>query len=532
MKTTTGGSAWIDVNGFYGKSATGDSEFPEVRDRLAFMDRLGISMSVVWNTASRQHHALSANQDMIDEIAKTPQAKGRIVPALAVSGLMHYEGGGIQMLKRQMIAGETRALRFVNVYKKLTLCQLEPVMQGIAGLKPFIILRHDETSVEDILEFTGLFPGIPVVLTEVMWVSCMGVFDMMRRRKNILVDNSWMHICGAVEQVAEHFGAERLVFGTGHKAHGGAAIAQVARAEITKKEQELVMHGNVERLLGLKSDAKAKPVRPAKLADSLWGRCLSGKSLGVEVVDAHFHLGPSGGFVLKEHDERSQVKSALKVMDAMGIEKVVVSGLRALHGEAVEGNDLLEAVLTPVADRFQGYLGFNPFYADGLVRNFARYFSGPVFVGFKTLCGYWGVKTNDPRFQPMWAYANRHHLPILNHTWGPEDIVLYKDVVRKYPNAHFLMGHSGGSEEGRREAEILAQENPNVYLEWCGSFVNTVSWEKTLQKVNPRQVLYGTDAMVHDIYWELGRLLSLDVPDETLVPILGKNMRRILAQRR
>jgi len=132
----------------------------------------------------------------------------------------------------------------------------------------------------------------------------------------------------------------------------------------------------------------------------------------------------------------------------------------------------------------------------------------------------------------MWAYANRHRLPILNHTWGKDDISSLKDVVKKYPQAHFLLGHSGGNAEGRREAESLAQGNPNVYLEWCGSFCTPAIWEQTLQRVNPRQVVFGTDAMAHDIYWELGRLLSLDVPDKTLIPILGQNMRRIMARRR
>ena len=524
--------ALIDVNAFFGKSATGDSEFPGIRDRLDFMDRLGIGTSLVWNTASRQNHALSSNQELIAEIARTPKARGRIIPALAVSGLMPYERNGIRALKRQMIAGETRALRFVNVFKRLTLCQLAPVIRGIAGLKPCIIMRHDESNIQDILEFTALFPEIPLVLTEVMWGPCIVVFDLMRRRKNIRVDNSWLHSYGAVEQVVEHFGAERLLFGTGYKSHGGAAIAQLARAEITEQERQLIMHGNLERLLGLKGDAKAARVPPTKPANSLWGRCLAGQPLGVDIVDAHFHLGPSAGYVLKDQEERSQVKPALKVMDALGIQTVLVSGMQALLSEAVEGNNLLEKVLLPNSDRFKGYLGFNPFYADALVHNFERYFSGPFFAGFKTLCGYWGVKTNDPRFQPMWAYANRHRLPILNHTWGKDDISLLGDIVKKYPQAHFLLGHSGGPEDGRREAEALARGNPNVYLEWCGSFCSSVAWEQTLQQVNPRQVVFGTDAMAHDIYWELGRLLSLDVPDATLIPILGQNMRRIMGLRR
>jgi len=69
-----------------------------------------------------------------------------------------------------------------------------------------------------------------------------------------------------------------------------------------------------------------------------------------------------------------------------------------------------------------------------------------------------------------------------------------------------------------------------VYLEWCGSFCSSIPWEETLRAVGPRRVVFGTDAMVHDFNWELGRLLSLEVPDGTLTAILGANMRRILAQ--
>ena len=152
--------ALIDVNASFGKSATGASEFPGIRDRLDFMDRLGIGTSLVWNTESRQNHALSSNQKLIDEIARTPTAHGRIIPALTISGLMQYERDGILTLKRQMIAGKTRALRFVNVFTSLTLCQLEPVIRGIARLKPFIIMRHGESNTQDILEFTAMFPGM------------------------------------------------------------------------------------------------------------------------------------------------------------------------------------------------------------------------------------------------------------------------------------------------------------------------------------------------------------------------------------
>ncbi len=497
----------FDMNGSFGKRASGQPDVPTVRERLAHMNRLGISASLLWNVESSQGHALSCNKRIIDEIHNTPGAEGRVIPALAISALMSYEHDGVATLLRQMKSTGTRALRFANVFNRLTLCQLEPLIRKIQRLKPFIVMRHDQTSPQDILEFTEMFPGIPLVLTEVTWGPCVVVFDLMRRRKNILVDNSWLHSCGAIELVVRHFGAERLVFGTGSKSHNGAAIAALARADITDAQRQLVAHGNLDRLAAVKT-ARGKVA--GRTGDrTQWSRFLAGKPLDVDVVDAHVHVGPSGGYVLEAQDEARQMDDALRMIKRVGVKTMIVSGLQALMGGPVEGNDLLESVLKPHTDHFAGYVGFNPFYAEELLPQLDRYFSGPVFIGFKTLCDYWAIPITDMRFKPMWDYANRHHLPVLNHTWqGNHDSpAMFDELATRYPNVQFLIGHAGGGDAGRREAEALARNHRNVYLEWCGSFCSAVTWEEPLRTVDHRQIVFGTDAMVHDINWELGRLL-------------------------
>jgi len=76
------------------------------------------------------------------------------------------------------------------------------------------------------------------------------------------------------------------------------------------------------------------------------------------------------------------------------------------------------------------------------------------------------------------------------------------------------------------------------HMEWCGSFLNTEDWRETLERLGNRRLIYGSDFISwetqwgHSPAWEMGRLLSLDVPDETLLRILGENMREILAKRR
>ena len=522
----------FDVNASYGKGAMGAPEFATIADRIAHMDRLGIARAVVWNVESRQHHALASNDTLLDDIARTPGAADRIVPALAISPIMLYERDGVAQLRRQIEGPRARALRFTRCLTGLTLAQIAPVMERIRDLRPVLCLRHDESDARDIADLATAFPEVHVVLADIIWGRCLFAFDLMRRHKNVLMESSWLHTFDATELLVRHFGAERLVFGTGYRSHNGASIAALARAAISPEDREKIAHGNLDRLLGLPPAAPA--AAPARRGRRLWPAFLTGEPLAVDVVDAHGHIGPSGGYVLEAQREADQIPLALRAMERIGVGTMVCSGLSALLSAPVAGNDQLEALLRPHAGRLAGYVAFNPHYAGELVAQLDRYFSGSVFVGFKLLCGYWGVTITDPRLAPMWEYAERRRLPVLAHTWnGPLDSpALLKDMVRKYPNVSFILGHSGGGDPGRREAEELAAANPNVYLEWCGSFCSTIRWEETLTRVDPSRILFGTDAMAHDIVWELGRLLSVDAPDEILTPILGANMRGILSRRR
>ena len=527
---TTAHLRLFDANGSFGNPATSAPDCATAAVRLAHMDRLGIGRSLAWNVEATQSNPLAANRRLLDEIAHTPGAAGRLIPALAVSGLIAYERDGIERFAAQMKEGRTRALRFVNVGSRLTLAQCAPVVQAVRHLKPFILVKWGETPAADILEFAALFPDVPLILTDLIWPCGIGVFDAMRQRPNVLMETSWWHTWEGVAHAVKHFGAERVLFGTGYRCHNSAAIAALARAEITKEQRELIAHGNLDRLTGSAGEER-EAARPS--GNRLWQRCLAGEPLGVDTLDAHGHLGPSAGYVLENQEERAQIPALLRVMDKVGERTMIFSGLQALHGSPAEGNELVRELIKPYAGRFAMYVAFNPFYAAELLPRLDGWFADPQVVGFKLLCGYWRVPVTDARFEPMWEYADRHRLPVLMHSWNGEmdSPAMARGIVSRHHDLSLLLGHSGGGDEGRAEAEAMAVEFPNVFLETCGSFCTTRRWEETLKSVPVSKVVYGTDAAAHDIHWELGRILSLDVSEEVLVPILGQNMRRILARR-
>lgn len=70
-------------------------------------------------------------------------------------------------------------------------------------------------------------------------------------------------------------------------------------------------------------------------------------------------------------------------------------------------------------------------------------------------------------------------------------------LSRKYSNAIFLLGHSGGGTPGRLEAIELAQSNDNVYLEFCGSFTTPELFESAIAQVGIEKVIYGSDTSGH-----------------------------------
>jgi predicted TIM-barrel fold metal-dependent hydrolase len=521
----------FDANGRFGCPSTGVPVYPTINDLLVQLNRLGVTRSVVWNVESPTSNCPWSNRRLLDEIEKTPGAKNRLIPELTISPTMIYETGAIDELKKMMKTHGTRALRFTRGLTNFTLRQVEPIIEAVRSSKPVIFMHNGEADPVDVLAFAEKFPEVSLVLTEVSWGCAIYVYDLMRQRKNILIETSWLHTWDAIEMTVEEFGAKRVIFGLGEKSHNGASIAAIARAKISDKDRELITHGNLERLLGVKA-VTSEICRPA-VQNKYWARMLKGETMGEELIDAHVHFGPGGGYVLREHTMQGQIQQGLQAMNDLGIKTMIVSSMQALMSDPVRGNLEMEEAFKPHGGKFKGYFAFNPFYEKELLAKVDECFSRDIFVGFKILCDYWHTPVTDPRFNSMWEYANKHRLPILVHTWnGPYDSpALLTDIVKRYPEARFLLAHAGGGDSGRCESEVIAHDNENVYLEWCGTFCSSIPFEGTLAKVGANKVVFGTDGVCHSLVWELGRLLSLDVPEEMIRPILGENMRKILARR-
>ncbi len=532
---------FFNLNGMIGRGAYETPDFATAPDFAAHLDYLGIARSLVCHVAARDINATLGNRQLLRELADTGLTD-RLLPAFVVSPACYFEDGGLHFLRDQLGSGTVRALRLTPKTSRFPVRQIERLLSELAKYEPVILwdARHESNGEQDLRDFEGLakqFPALAFVVTHKMWNGFSGILDLMWRCANVYVDISTLHMRATIELLCEYFGPERVLFGIGSKAHYGAAIAALVHASINDEQRAAIAHGNLERLLKISSCASTPPTTPALAADKpLWLRNRAGEALHeIEIIDAHGHTSPHArGWVMQQNTLESGMKDTLERMERLGIDRIIVSSESALFGENLHNNRATEEALAPYRDRVSGYLVYNPLYGEEMQDALDSFFARDFFVGFKLLASYWNIALSDPGYEPVWDYAHRHRLPILMHTWDNKTCspAMLEDIVKRYPDAYYLLGHSGGGTAGRLEAEALALAHPTVYLEFCGSFTTPRPFETSLQIVGPDRVVFGSDTDAHDPAWELGRYLSMPLPDKALIPGLSANIQRILAARR
>ena len=532
-------SSFFNVNGSIGKSAYSATDFPEASDLLKHMDYLNIDRSLVWHLAARDMNPAYGNRKLLAEIAEAG-AEERIFPAFIITPACFYGNGVLDYLKECFASKQVRAIRLTPEMSRFPIRRIERVLAELAEFNPLVLWDAwtfpSEQKFSDLEYLANKFPQVNFAVTQVMWPPFGAVIDLMWRCPNTYVDISWLHMRGSIELLCKDFGAERVLFGIGYKSHYGAAIAELAFAQLSDAERELIAHGNVERLLKLPAlNKKLTAEVPNKLDKPLWDRFKNGEALSeVKIIDAHAHDQlPTLGWFMPETSLEENVEVLVEQSKRLKINQTILSSGIALFGDGVEGNRETEKAFAPYGDLFKGYLGFNPRFSDALTPLFDDFFSRDFYVGFKLLADYWKIPVTDASYNPLWEYADKHCLPILLHTWDGncDSPVMLTDIVKKYPNAIFLLGHSGGGTQGRFEAIELAQNNDNVYLEFCGSFTTPELFEDAIKQVGIEKVVYGSDTSGHSEVWELGRFLSLPLNDDELRPALAQNMENIFKKR-
>lgn len=266
------------------------------------------------------------------------------------------------------------------------------------------------------------------------------------------------------------------------------------------------------------------------ITDSLW----AGKGLkDCLVIDAHAHMGYWQSF----YTPQLSTEQMLNEMDRYGIDVCCISSLLAIAADTHRGNAEVLDLIQKTQGRFKGYITLNPHDPQESNRRelLERISESSGFIGIKFHPMWHGVPLDGELYRPLWDLAAEFCPLVVGHSWlgseepeGNNTPDRFASVAERYPQVTIIMGHSGGTYEGHRQAAEYCHRFENLYMDLCASEFSCLWLEDLLSFAPAEKVLFATDMPFLGVGSPIGRIGYSRIDEATKESILGQNMKLIL----
>ena len=248
------------------------------------------------------------------------------------------------------------------------------------------------------------------------------------------------------------------------------------------------------------------------------------------IVDCHVHLN-------NYHEDTTESLDArlAELNRAMRINRVDIAVILTSY-KVTPGRPSTIKVLEAVREQSHLYVvaGLNyEQFVPAELDDLEPHVGGGKLRGLKLYPGYQPFYPSDPKWEPAYAFAARHKLPVMIHsgdTYDPRGKVKYAhplhidDVAVDHPDVDFVICHLGNP--WIRDCMEVVYKNANVYTDLSGfvlgnftdrfeTYMSRQVQDMLLYGVEPENVLFGTDWPIASMesYLEFMRQIALPQKD-------------------
>lgn len=508
---------------------------------LKWMDHCGIDGALVTHTLSITNDPVSARKSLAAEIARAPQ---RLFP---VWTMLPAHAGDFEATPTEFLdalaQADVRAVKLFPTEHGYPLAGpvVGPMLKALEMKRLLTMINIGQlgadmnTAFETLNALLTAFPKLPVLLQEHNWGMQRMILPLMSLHPNLHIEFSAYQVNRGIEDYVRRFGPERLLFGTGLPAKSaGAARAFIDYAQIPDNTKAQIAGENLSRLLG---GLRPEPA-PARPSDPIRNQAAMGKAItDSPVLDAHCHVlhegaNGCGRVVMIQGDAAGMAE----IQDLIGIKKTaIMSWVGPVASGVSEGHEVVARTLAAYPDRYMGviFVNLSHLEPEDVLAEVRQRVEKEGWIGLKPYHRV-GLRYDDSRYTQLWEYMNEHRLYGLFHlmpaiTGGAEVI---GELAEKYPDAHWIVAHSGSTWQLARNVVRQMQAQPNVYAEITYTNVTNGVLEWMVSEVGDDRILFGTDSPMRDPRPQFGWVVWANLPVESRRKILGLNFQRILATRR
>jgi hypothetical protein len=215
------GNYLFNINASYGIGSRLKADFPELKDLLKHMDRLGIDGAAVFNIAGREFQTMPANKQLIEDIDNTPGAKEKILPVFCISPQIYYDKNEREYLINMVASGRVRILTVYFGAYAVNLREIERLLNELRGYKLIITVDSGEFyqrgDYRDLEDLAAGFPDMFFIVRNMFWSNEQRLADIMWRLPNVGFETAWMHTSFGIKLFVDNYGPDRVFFGADTK---------------------------------------------------------------------------------------------------------------------------------------------------------------------------------------------------------------------------------------------------------------------------------------------------------------------------
>lgn len=498
-------------------------------DLLSEMDHYGISEALVVDSLSRENHPYDGNQRILQKTKSHP----RLYPAWSVlPSVMEETGRSHEQFVQEL---EINNIRGVFLYPNQYLFNLsdwcvDALMEVLAYRKIPVFINpveangrggSDSTDWDGIVGLCRRWPQLPVIVSEGrIRRSQRMLYKAFDACPNLHLELSayWLH--RGIEFITEHWGAHRLVFGSGWPKYGQhMTLVNLTTAQISIADKKLIAGGNLRNLLSWKDPIPKLNISFPEPADEYVSYGRSGiRPESMTFYDVHGHLGEYNAHY---HVPKSDIESIMDDVNYYGLEKICAFSFAGVYSDEVFGNDVVSRDIKKYPDRLIGFTLLNPLRGEKEMISELKRGAANGMRGIKLIPTYQGYPVEGSLIEVACKWAHDHQQIIINHHWGSAEQI--ERLVSKYPGACFVTAHTTTA-----YAEVMKKYS-NLYV--CSvPLLTTRACEEVVDAIGADRFLFGTDLLDLPIGWGLGPILFARISAHDKKLILRENLKKILSK--
>jgi predicted TIM-barrel fold metal-dependent hydrolase len=353
---------------------------------------------------------------------------------------------------------------------------------------------------------------LPVIFTEARYFPLTELIPIVRRYPNCYIETGRITSPGGIERCVDELGAGRLLYGSGTARYPAwVAWQTLQRAAIAEEDRAAIAWRNAARLLGMEPRDVASPDSAGRLHP------------GRPVIDVHLHDKFLGGPFPPFTPEGYAAE-----LERNGVVAGVCSSVTAIFYDLRQGNDEVAALLERIP-RLRGYVVVDPRYPDDSAVELRRLDTDPRFVGVKIHCAYARTPTAAPAMRRLFDLIAPYGKPTLIHNLGPDWPEALTAIARDYPNVPIIAAHAGYGDgpHPTHDAALRLAEAPNVYLEFCSTYLATGAIRRGIEAVGIERVLFGSDFPLIALPYMRAAYDDAELSPEEAAAVLHDNAARL-----